>query len=609
MNWFEINRKSMELNKKTLLEKFDFRDNLSIELDTELEFIESIETKDGNQSVVIRYHSQDYRLNSSYRPIEEAKRWAEQFEIININTVINMFGLGNGMFARELLNKMGDSDRLLIYEPCFDIFNHVIKNYDISDILSDGRVFLFVDTINSDDFRRFSNALTNISNINSQIQCIYPSYNNIFTEKCIRFFKDLKDSFTSEKINTNTLINFNEVDIINTFKNMEFIKDSSSINELKKVIPTNVPAILIAAGPSVEENIEVIKKAKGRAVIFAADRILDYLLDSGVEPDFVLTIDGKKGVEYFTTKSNVKIPLITYYEANYDILSIHQGIKVFCTNNSFLKRLYNIPGHLPPNVLPSGSVALVGFTACAELGFKRVILVGQDLAYDSENSHAGKIKDKIKENRVVYIEGIDGQQIKSRYDWKEFVLRYEDLMNRYSDIEVIDAKRKGAKIKDAIIMPLEEAVNKYCNEIFDPNGIISNIEKTFSEKDMKKIKEFLQGNLLILRKIKEKANLAIKDCDTLLRESQFHLQTNKYKDAMKRITKTNKYIENAEIYSMMDAYVTAKSTNELLNINKFTNDVDANTKSTFEKSRTLYKNVISAVDYVYPKLEEAIEKI
>lgn len=609
MRWYEINRKSMEISKASILKKLDEKMNLQLKSNIKLEHIESMETKDGNLAVHIRYQSREYRLNSSYRPIEEARRWAEQFKFTDVNTIINMFGFGNGVFARELLNKMNEKDLLLIYEPCYDIFNHIITNYDISDILLDKRVFIFLNDINQDEFRRVSNALTDISNINSQIQCIYPNYNEIFAKECIKFFKDLKDSFTTVTINTNTLINFNETDIINTFKNMEFLKESSSIHELRNAIPTDVPAILVAAGPSVEENISILKKAKGRAVIFAVDRILDYLLDSGVEPDFVLTIDGKKGVEYFTKKSNIMIPLITYYEANYDILKIHHGIKVFCTFNIFTQKIYSSANHVPPNVIPSGSVALVGFTTCAELGFKKVILVGQDLAYDSEKSHAGNINEESDGNRDVYIDGINGGKVKSRYDWREFVTRYEDLMHEYSDVEVIDAKKKGAKIKGSIVMPLEEAIDTYCCKNFEPEKVIDNIETTFTKQDIIKVKEYLNKSLFSLQQIKEKAKLAIRDCDLLLVGTQNRKMANKYHESIKRIMKTNNFIESQEIYAIIDAYVTAKSTRELLGINKFTEDIEENNRSTFEKSKSMYKHIISAIDFVYPKLEMAIEII
>lgn len=609
MSWYEINRKSMELSKASLLKKLDNKTALQVISETKLDNIESIETKDGNLAVHIRYRSRDYRLNSSYRPTDEARRWAEQFKFTSVNTIINMFGFGNGVFARELLNKMNEKDILLIYEPCYEIFNHIIINYDISDILLDKRVFIFINEINQDDFRRVSNALTDISNINSQIQCIYPNYDRIFDEECIKFFKELKNSFTTVMINTNTLINFSETDIINTFKNMEFLRESSSIHELRNVMPKDVPAILVAAGPSVEENIEVLKSVKGRAVIFAVDRILDYLLDSGVKPDFVITIDGKKGIEYFTMKTDVKIPLITFFESNYDILKIHQGLKIFCTYNNFIQRMYSFANHVPPNIIPSGSVALVGFTACAELGFKKVILVGQDLAYDSEKSHAGDISEKSDGSRDVYIDGINGEKIKSRYDWKEFVIRYEDLMYEFSEVQVIDAKKKGAVIKGAKVMQLQEAINTNCNKTFDYEKMIYDVEKTFTKEDLIRIKDYLEKSLISLRQIKEKAKFAVSECDIILRGIHNGIQTSKYQNSINRIMNTNRFIESQEIYDLIDAYVTAKSTKELAEINKFSEDLVENSRSTFVKSKSLYKHIMSAVDFVYLKLEKAIETI
>ena len=205
-----------------------------------LENINSISTKDGNKAIVVQYRSKEYRLNSSYRPIEEAKRWAKAYELTGINTVINMFGLGNGIFAKALMDKMDDSSYLLIYEPSYDIFNHTLSNYDISDILSNKKVFIFIEDVNSDEFRRVSNSLTSITNLNSQIQCVHPKYDEIFTESAIRFYKDLKDSYTSEVINTNTIVKLGRRYIDNLFNNLTFLRESSSMVELKEMIAGNV---------------------------------------------------------------------------------------------------------------------------------------------------------------------------------------------------------------------------------------------------------------------------------------------------------------------------------------------------------------------------------
>jgi len=607
MDYYNKNMASIKEHMPNLLKAIEDK---KITSSNKLEEILSITTKDENKAIILKYKSKEFRLNSNYRPIEEAKRWAKAYEITNINTVINMFGLGNGVFARALIDKMDDSSYLLIYEPSYDVLDHTLRNYDITDIITNEKVIFFIEGFNDEDFRRVSNSVTSITNLNSQIQCVHPKYDEIFAESAVKFYKALKDSYTSEVINTNTIVKLGRRNIDNIFNNLTYLRENSSIIELKEIIPENIPAIIVAAGPSVEESIEELKRAKGRAVIFAVDSILNFLLDSGVEPDFVLCIDPNKSKRHFTRETPITIPLITYFESNYDILSIHKGKKIFCSQNKFIEELYKNAGKTNPYVQPSGSVALVAFSVCIKLGFKEIILVGQDLAYKDNQTHAGRAK-KVKFNpdRDVELEGINGELIRSRYDWNEFVKGYEDLITFYSDITVIDAKQYGAKINGTKVMELGMAIDRYCNKALDIVFGNQEIKNTFTSEDMIGIKEYLQSNLLVLRTIKSKINKAIKDCSLLIRENQQASGGKKQEDAIKRISKTNKYVEKQRIYTIMDAYVVALATNEMTQMFKFTDSVEENSLNTYKQSKAIYEAAIEAVDYVYPKLEELISTL
>jgi len=607
MDYYNKNMASIKEHMPNLLKAIEDK---KITSSNKLEEILSITTKDENKAIILKYKSKEFRLNSNYRPIEEAKRWAKAYEITNINTVINMFGLGNGVFARALIDKMDDSSYLLIYEPSYDVLDHTLRNYDITDIITNEKVIFFIEGFNDEDFRRVSNSVTSITNLNSQIQCVHPKYDEIFPESAVKFYKALKDSYTSEVINTNTIVKLGRRNIDNIFNNLTYLRENSSIIELKEIIPENIPAIIVAAGPSVEESIEELKRAKGRAVIFAVDSILNFLLDSGVEPDFVLCIDPNKSKRHFTRETPITIPLITYFESNYDILSIHKGKKIFCSQNKFIEELYKNAGKTNPYVQPSGSVALVAFSVCIKLGFKEIILVGQDLAYKDNQTHAGRAK-KVKFNpdRDVELEGINGELIRSRYDWNEFVKGYEDLITFYSDITVIDAKQYGAKINGTKVMELGMAIDRYCNKALDIVFGNQEIKNTFTSEDMIGIKEYLQSNLLVLRTIKSKINKAIKDCSLLIRENQQASGGKKQEDAIKRISKTNKYVEKQRIYTIMDAYVVALATNEMTQMFKFTDSVEENSLNTYKQSKAIYEAAIEAVDYVYPKLEELISTL
>ena len=371
-----------------------------------------------------------------------------------------------------------------------------------------------------------------------------------------------------------------------------------------------MPAIIVAAGPSVEENIEELKRAKGKAIIFAVDSILRYLLDSGVEPDFVLCIDPNKSKQHFNTEVPITTPLITYMESNNDILKIHRGKKIFCSQSEFVEEIYRLVDKIPPNVQPSGSVALVAFSVCIKIGIKEIILVGQDLAYKDNQTHAGREnKVAFNPNTDVELEGVNGEVIRSRYDWKEFVMRYEDLITQYPDVKVIDAKQYGARIKGTKVMELGVALEQYCNKPIEVNLTNEEIRSSFTKEDILRIKEYLQSNLIVLDTIKSKIKKAIKDCDILIKEFRQSNGSKRYDDALKRIRKTNKYIEKQEIYSIMDAYVVALATNEMSQIFKFTDAIEENNLNTYKQSKAIYEAAIIAADYVYPRIEDLIKKL
>jgi len=606
MDYYNKNTQYLKEFRPDLLKAIEEK---KLPTNSELEAIDSIITKDGNKAIVVRYKSKEYRLNSSYKPAEEAKRWAKAYEITGINSVLSMFGLGNGEFARALINKMNDTSYLLIYEPSYDIFSHTLKNYDITDIISNEKVLLFIEGINSGDFRKISSFLTSFTNLSTQKQCIHPKYDEIFAESAVKFYKDIKDNYISEVINTNTIKKLSKRMIDNIFCNMEFLKDSSSLAELKKILPDDIPAIIVAAGPSVEENIKELKRAKGRAVIFAVDSILKYLLNAGIEPDFVVTIDPNKSIRHFTGKNPVSVPLIAYMEANHELLKLHKGKKIFCSQNEFVNEIYRNVGKIPPYIEPSGSVAIVAFNVCLHLGIKEIILVGQDLAYKDNKTHAGRNNNvEFNPHTDVMVEGIHGESIRSRYDWHEYIRGYENIISQNPDITVIDAKKFGAKIIGTKVMDLKVAIDQYCNKYYEEIFNIENIENTFRDNEIKHIREYLHINLYTLTSIKNKITKAIKDCDILIKEN-YNPGSKKFTDALKRIEKTNKYIETQKIYSVIDSYVVAITTDEMTQIFKITDNIDEDNINTFKQAKAIYEAAIEAIDYVYPKLEEAIAKL
>jgi len=608
MSYFNSNMTALEQNRHDLYKKIkkyinDYTSGSSVTVTSELAL-------DGEKYLLVEKDKVLHRLNSSYSPKNEAEQWVKQFSFNNYGIIISLFGLGSGLFARELIRNKGKMDVLVIYEPSIDIFIHALQNYDISDIIKNETTILTIEGINEFDFRQSLRALVNITNIKSQIQCIHPGYDDLFPEKAIYFWKEIKDTYIHEKININTERFFGKRYITNALFNARFIKDSIRLIDLKENINPDVPAIVVAAGPSVADNIDELRRAKGKAYIFVVDRILDYILDSGIEPDFIVTIDPIKPIEYFTKKENIRVPLLCELVSNWEVLDRHKGKKIIFSCNPYFQMMYLSQKKEPPVLNTGASVATAAFSSCVKLGFKRIALVGQDLAYDGDLTHAGGIAEKAHIQYDIYVDGIDGKKVRSRPDWYEFLNWFKDVIVLNPGIEVIDTKTKGAKIEGARQMSLKDVIDNFGIENAVNDKIINDIECTFSEEELEGIRKFFRDSYDELGNLKRKSRQAVQICEEQIRYYKYNTHDNHITERnFKKLSKINEYIIKQPIYFLLDSFITAEAAQQMSEMYTFTNDDIRDKIDTYEKSLRIFNALIDAVEYAKKVFEENMEYI
>jgi hypothetical protein len=76
----------------------------------------------------------------------------------------------------------------------------------------------------------------------------------------------------------------------NVARNLAAYVETPSVNELKDQYKGR-PAIIVSAGPSLRKNKHQLRDAQGKAVIIAVQTILQPLLEMGIEPQFVTSLD------------------------------------------------------------------------------------------------------------------------------------------------------------------------------------------------------------------------------------------------------------------------------------------------------------------------------
>ena len=220
----------------------------------------------------------------------------------------------------------------------------------------------------------------------------------------------------------------------------------------------------MAAGPSLEKNVHLLRELEGRAVIIAVDTALRLLLPLDIKPDIVTTIDfNPKNFEKF---SNVPIDSdisLVYHPGGY-----HESIKAFQGPRftysripirivSWLMEYVEDKGHLPPG----STVAHLSFHLACLLGCDPIVMIGQDLAFPAKKIHAGDLSLwQIKPDQMDMIEDIFGEPVGSMSSFKHAIYHFEKMFKE-TKARVIDATEGGAKKQGAEVMRLREVIDEY----------------------------------------------------------------------------------------------------------------------------------------------------
>jgi len=483
----------MDIYKKNIISLTNNQNVIIKEnIDVENDCIEIEKNKNNNVVVKIDNNGKKIYLHSKYDPIGEAQKYISTLEIKD-RTVIILFSFGLGYHIRELIKRCTEKNVIYVYEPNIELFNCTIKNIDYSDIFGDER-FNIVLSKKCEEFNSYLMEKLQWKDFNKVIVAIMPNFKKIYRDEVIKFLNTVKNVLKEKYVDKNTMFYFANKwsDCLNN--DLKYVFNSYNMNDFIGTFK-NKTTIIVSAGPSLSKNAHLLKKVKGKVLIMSAFTAAKPLIERfGVEPDFIVSVDSNQlGMDSLTEN----IPLIFSTTSNTEFLNMHKGKKIFCTStiesfspNLFIK--YKKPFYA---VAMGGSVACVCTDIATTFGADRIILIGQDLAYTDNKMHTeGTVHKKpSKEKKKFLVEDIFGGKVYTDEVLYSYILWFENYAHSLKDrLKIIDATEGGAKIKGTEIMPLSEAIEKYCTEdrLCDTKKILDSVyEKgfTFNEKEKNEI--------------------------------------------------------------------------------------------------------------------------
>lgn len=599
--------------RKGVYELYEENRQEAIEKDG-VETVEVLPARDGNEILTAQRQGKTYRLNSSYRPLEEAKKWGRQYEINDINAVYFMFGLGNGLFVKELTGRMKQDTVLIVYEPSLKIFQTAMEHFDFSELLQNERIILVIRGINDEYLPAVMERCIFWANMNTLKKCIHPQYDQLFPQELREYDQIVWDGYLKARSNVNTAAKFQAVFAPNTLYGMSLMKQNNLLLDLYDRLDKEVPAIIVAAGPSLEKNVEQLKAAKGKAYIIAVDKTIPVLLKHDILPDFTITIDAKKWSGYYKDPRIQQVPMFCLYEANKKIMERHTGRKIFFDSSEYPKAILMLLNKATTAFSAGGSVATAAFTVCVALELKNIVLIGQDLAYLDGKTHSGNISSGEKANggegnrRIV--EGIDGTDVVTRADWYRYLDWFNNAVKACPQCHVIDATEGGAKIEGTEILTLQETIEKYCTRTVDVEAVIRTLPPALNDTEYQVLIEYIEQSSKDLVIIKGKLRQAMEDCRKLITACKNGtINDPKYTKPIKNLSKTNKYAEGKPVYRLLDSLVVTEAVVALKDIYVQSQDANENLRRTFEQSRDFYQALLDAEEKLRPILDDTLKRM
>lgn len=282
---------------------------------------------------------------------------------------------------------------------------------------------------------------------------------------------------------------------------------------LQKTVPYwNIPIILVAAGPSLDKNLHILKKYQKNAIILSADVIFFKLLENDIIPNFVVNIDPASDfIRFWEGLDTTVSTLICPTTAHPDVLDMWKGKKFFFNQA-------DVKGSYKDIVLKKLVKATEGFGAVLNRFFigatmlqiasifnpKPVILVGYDFAYTDGKAYCDgfldrKIYDDTTEygspehtenikklkamevNANVDMNDIYGNLIKSNKTLVFYRNSFLELIHRILKMQYVINATEGGILTSVPNLPLEKCLTVYCT-------------KELPEKDLFKIEKRKRKN-------------------------------------------------------------------------------------------------------------------
>lgn len=465
-----------------------------------------------------------FYLHSAYDPEKEAKEYVgAELTDPEINVVV-VAGFGLGYLVQALCQSCNARTRISVIEPRLDLLITALSSRDLTDVLSDERIRIIAQ---EDIGQAIKETVAELSpeKLKAWKLIASPPQMRLHKNYLQTFVDQLGSAINVQISSLTTSFNLSELFLRNTLTNLNIAANSPGVIHFKDCWK-NRPAVIVAAGPSLNKQLPLLREIQHNILIIAADKTWSILQKAGIKAHIVVAIDPRSPPAWEIEPSD-DVWFLVASSCNPVTVSSKSSTHIisFATpaHEAILKPMIGERGCLPSG----GSVANNAFSFAKLMGAAPVILIGQDLAYTGGASHAtgyfnlnslDNMKATQKDNGYREIEGYWGDRVHTDRQLDSFRKWYEDYITLHPSEIVINATEGGAKIAGALQMSFDKACKQYAEkqpisiknlwpsaEVYASQDA-STIDQKFTDliEKIRKFQDIARDGVEIARKLSEK---------------------------------------------------------------------------------------------------------
>ncbi|MCM1326566.1 MAG: DUF115 domain-containing protein [Bacteroidales bacterium] len=383
--------------------------------------------------LTLKDERQDFYFHSTVDPMWEAKQLAECIYDPR-NKQYSIRGCGLGYLIYQLYEVSQGSLLLNVYEKDARMVQYA-RQYGVLDWVPEKNLKVVID----EDPRPF---LTSALEDNTGMYMFAPAFRSEAD--------DVRESMNPIEIDYATYYLQRKNAAINYWNNLR--ADGKMIwefdaSQLKKDF------IVIAGGPSVDDNMEFLRENQGKKTLIAVGTVFKKLIQNNITPDIVAILEPDPAVyPQLEGMEDQKVPLLVSLLTYWKLAAAYQGETYFVPLTGMAGAIGYPLDEYEDQWAVGGTVTNMAIIAAIRFGAERIYLVGVDMAYPNGVTHAEGTAQRqiVSLEGMIPLEGVDGSMVYTDKIMKVYKGEVEELISQVPRISFYNMSRIGAKLEGTL---------------------------------------------------------------------------------------------------------------------------------------------------------------